>query len=135
MTRTMPGTESLAEFDGYVRDVTRRTAWLAAGLTLASLALCRSGMSVALGIALGSAFSIVKFRRRAWGLAKAVNAPEGQQARILIRGRMESFLMAAVAVALAFSLDCVHNWAAVLGLFLANIVVVACAPGAFGQEA
>ena len=120
----MPPTESFAQFDRYVKSVTLRAIGLAAGLALASLAWRPAGAPVALGIALGGGAGIVSFRRRARSLIRFANADEGRRKAILIRGRMESYLVAAVALALAFSLEGVHTWAAVASLFIANAVVV-----------
>ena len=120
----MPAPRPPVDFDGYVRDVIRRSCWLAAGLVLASLAWQPGGTSVALGIALGAACSIIAFLRRAQNLVRFINADSPRQKGILMRGRMESYLTIAVAIALAASLEPVHTWAAVASVFTANAVVV-----------
>ncbi len=120
----MPQAASHAEFDAYVREVTRRALWVSIALALGSLVWTQAGQPVALGIALGAACSIARFRRRAYYLIRFANADDGEQKRILVRGRVESFLLAAVAIALAFSLEQVQNLAAFLSLFIVNVIVI-----------
>ena len=123
----MPADNASADLRHYARDITRRTCLLAGALVLASMAMPWAGKSVAFGIALGAAFGIAKLWRRTQNLERFARGTAAQQTGILVRGRLESYLWAAVAIALAFTLDGVHTWAAVASLFLVNIVMVATA--------
>ncbi len=123
----MSETCTAGEFERYVGGVMRRTACLAGGLALAALAFGQAGAPAAWGLLLGAGFSLMRFWRRAQNLRRFADAPDDQGGAILLRGRMEAFLLAAFALALAFALPGVNWIAAAGGLFLTNVVVIATA--------
>lgn len=107
----------------YVKDVTRRAVMVAFG-TAAVTWLCRHGdLSVPAGVVFGSLVGIVRFRLRARNLM-AFAATPGQGRRVLMRGRAVSYLLAAAALAVAFAWEGINTPAAVLSLFLVNLVVI-----------
>lgn len=112
------------EFARYVRRVTRWSLAIAVVLVLSSLLWLEGRTEVPVGIALGSAFSVLKFNRRVGHLLKFAHSADGREQALLVRGRFESYLLAAVALALAFAWDGADTLAAVLSLFLTNVVVV-----------
>ena len=116
--------ESIAELEVYVRDVTRRALWVAAGLGAASFAFTPGDPSLAWGVLLGSSFSIFRFRLRARDLMRFAVTTESQGKRTLVKGGITAYLLAAVALSLAFVCDGVNTWAAVISLFLVNVIVI-----------
>lgn len=120
----MSATESIAELEIYVRDVTRRALWIAAGLSAAGLAYTPRDPSLAWGVLLGSSFSIFRFRLRAKDLMRFAVTTESHGKRTLVKGGITAYLLAAVALSLAFVCDGVNTWAAVFSLFLVNVIMI-----------
>lgn len=131
----MSDTGSLGELGRYVSDVTRRVLWIAAGLSAACLGFRPDDPSLALGVVLGSAFSIIRFRVRASNLTKFAEAAPGQQKRTLIRGHMVAYVLAGIAIGIAVASVHVHTVAAIASLFLVNAVVIVMALVHSGERA
>ena len=120
MSDTRPG----EELTHYVKRVTRWTVLIALGVIAVALLWQQGDMAIPWGVLLGSFFGILKFRLRARNLLRFARAAEGQGRRVLMQGRAVSYLLAAVAIALAFACDRVNTWAVVLSLFLVNVIVI-----------
>ena len=127
--------QSIDELTAYVSDITRRSLWIAVGLALGSVAIGQGELSLLWGVLLGAGFSIVKFRVRVCNLVKFASVAAEERVGVLIRGRIASYLLAAVAIALACAFEQIHTVAAIVSLFLVNAVVVLAARKSFPVDA
>ena len=102
---------------------------ISAGLLVSAEVFCLlSGFySVALGLALGGGWSLVKLLLHAYHIRKFTNcAGTGKKVRYSVSGNLSRYLITAAVLAAAFAAPSINEWAAVGGVFLANTVMIVC---------
>lgn len=117
-----PSPTATSDFAEYAKRLSARTACLGSALAVAGLLISRP---VALGMLLGVAAGVIKLRLTARGLLRFADMDSGLRERHLIRQRVLRYFFVGAVLLAAFATDRLNQWAALAGVLLPNVVIVA----------
>ena len=114
--------QGIQDFRRYVGRIERRSVLLLAALCAVTWFALPADRPIAIGIAFGGVFSLLKFRLNARALARlgrSVATPGG-----LVASRFVTYGLAAAVLAAAFLREGINPYATAAAMFLTNAVVV-----------
>lgn len=121
-TKARAPSQDIQDFRRYVRRIEYCSMFVLAALILPAWFALPSDHSVAMGIAFGGVFSLLKFRLNARSLVRLGTGVASAGA--MVTGRFLTYGLAAVVLCAAFVRDGINAYAAAAAIFLTNLVVI-----------